>query len=467
MVVDATELQGTVRARNGIEWNPNIPGKTTADTSSAANYNGQSIMTLALIQDALEIENRALRVNGYTYNSNIGQLQARLEGDKQVTTDVLAHEANMRYFKVDVAIMYSPGASEQSTNFVISRALSDFYKSLYFGSYMQLSDILQTIKQVPGVDNARWAIDALREDPNFSGDWRTPIDSDGQPRWPVVECDINGRPLTRAIAERVKQGASNDTPNWSATESYQPSDKVIYNNSYWIALQAISASNPTATPPYVSPTPGSDPAYWRETFSTAEKCVDRVYLTGTPVGGSFVLSYDGFSADLVEYVDDLETIVGYGPPTDEIGDEGDIYYDRDNQILYQEKTSTGWGDGIPFSKAKAIDMTLPYNATAADIEAKLREQLGDFTRTIDGTFPVSLRVTGLGTPDEPWEIRWSEEGPKPKLFVVSGLWGEGSWDSDFALKDDELPSVPERATNIDTAVGLIVRTKAQNTWDQA
>jgi hypothetical protein len=467
MVMDVTELQGTVRARNGIEWNPNIPGKTTADNTNAANFNGESILTLSLIQDTLETENRVLRVNGYTYNDNIGVLQNRLEGEKQVTTDVLAHEAEMRYFKVDVAIMYSSGSSEQSTNFIISKALSDFYKSLSFGSYIQLSDILQMIKQVPGVDNARWAIDALREDLNFSGDWRVPIDSNGQPRWPVVECDINGRPLTRAIAERVKQGAADTTQLWTDTESYSPLDRVKYNNAYWVALNSISASDSEATPPYVAPVPGEDPELWRETVPTGEQCVDRVYLTGNPIGGSFVLSYDGFSADLVEYIDDVETIVGHGPPNDEIGDIGNTYYDKENQKLYQSKTSAGWGDGVPYSRSKAIDMTLPYNATAADIEAKLREQLGDFTRTIGGTFPVSLSVTGLGTPDEPWEIRWLEYAPKPKLFVVSGLWGDYAWDSDFALKDNELPSIPESATNIDTAAGVIVRTKAQNTWDQA
>jgi hypothetical protein len=464
MVTDVTGLRGTVRARNGIEWNPNIPGQSSGDAQGAANYNGESIMALSLIQDSLEVENRVLRVNGYTYNSNIGVLQAELEGKKQVTTDVLAHEAEMRYFKVDVAIMYSPGATEQATNFVISRSLADFYKSLTFGSYIQLSDFLQVIRQVPGVDNARWSIEALREDPNFSGDWRVPIDSNGQPRWPVVECDINGRPLTRAVAERVRQGIVDETPNWSTAASYDPRDKVRYNNAHWVALNSIAASDPDATPPYVSPVPGEDPELWRETIPTDEYCVDRVYLTGEPVGGSFVLSYDGFSADLVEYVDDPETIVGYGPPTDEIGDEGDIYYDRENQRLYQEKTSSGWGDGVSFSRSKAIDMTLPYDAGAGTIENKLREQLGDFTRSEP---TKSLQVTGAGTPDDPWEIRWLSAGPKPKLFVVSGLWGENSWDSDFPLKDNQLPSIPESATNIDTAAGVIVRTKAQNTWDQA
>lgn len=458
MVQDATELGGTVRARNGIEWNPRIPGRSSGDTSSD-NFTGESILALSAIENALEQDQRVLEIESYTYNENIGVLQGTLEGNKQVTTDVLAHEAKMRYFKVDVALMYTSGYSQTTVNDQISKALADFFQSLYFGSYVQLSDVLSIIRQVSGVDNARWSIDVLRDDPAFTGDLSVPVDSNGQPRWPIVECDMNGRPLTRVVTDRVQQGfKSTDDEAWQEAKDYTALSKVTKDGFYWYALENINPADPGPVPE-----PGVSPK-WRKSIPAGAQCIDRVYLTGEPTGGTFVLSYEGFSADQIDYVDEPDTIIGFGPPSDDIGNIGSTYYDKLNQKIWRSKTANGWTNPPEaWSSTQAIDMSFPYGATAEDIERKLREQAGDF---VSLTTQTSLKVTGSGTSEDPWEIRWNDIGPRPKLLALSGLWGNYSWDTDFPLKDNELATIPNSVTNLDSAAGLIVRAKAQNTWNQ-
>lgn len=553
-VEDVTELRGTTRARNGIEWNPLMPGKLTSDPISGP-FTGSSIATLSRIENFLESENRNLVINNYSYNKSIQELQIVLESNKQVTTDVLGHAAKMRYFKVDVAIIYALGVSESNVNANITRALAEYFNLLYFGSYIQLSDILLAIKQVAGVDSARWSIDALREDPNFQGNWKEPVDSQGRSRWPITECDSQGRPLTRVVTERVRQNYAFEVERYSADKEYPPLSKVqTEDGRFWISINAVQGLTP------------GESSVWREALPEGTTCIDRAYLTGNPRGGSFILSYKLFNAGLVEYADSPNSITGYGPPNDDIGNVGDLYYDKENQRLYSPKTQLGWGDNEPYSLYKAVDMVLPYNATASDVEQKLREQQGDFAEELP---KQTLKVTGLGTPSDPWIIEWlkvipfaegkvaitilnatggtfsvstasgqttgpiaydapaanikaalvfmgagsdisvekigttyvissggpdnlqltvdgsdltGEEGNPPSaaltttagggtafiepLYGASNLWGDYSWDKDFALKDDELPAIPSGMSNLDTGAGFIVSVKTQNTWNQ-
>jgi len=100
-------------------------------------------------------------VDQYTFDNNIYTLQSALEGVKQVTTDVLAHKAKVRYFKPDVTLMYTNGSNTSQIKESIRQSLLIYFEEQYFGSTVQLSDILQTIHNTVGVDNVKWSKDLL------------------------------------------------------------------------------------------------------------------------------------------------------------------------------------------------------------------------------------------------------------------------------------------------------------------
>jgi uncharacterized phage protein gp47/JayE len=137
-VIDVSSSGGSVRARTGIEWSSTI----LIDGTNIVNNTATSA-----------------QVTNYTFDKNVIDLQSSLEGAKQVTTDVLVHKATTRYFKFDVTVMYSTGAPTTSVNLNISANVQSFLEDLYFGSFVQLSDILQVIHNTQGVDNVRWTAD--------------------------------------------------------------------------------------------------------------------------------------------------------------------------------------------------------------------------------------------------------------------------------------------------------------------
>jgi uncharacterized phage protein gp47/JayE len=149
MVEERNANFGTVRARNGIEWflagNNYLNGQLPSDSSTV--YTGPKIDAVA---------GTAFLVDGYTYDQNVSDLQAIMEKNKQDTQDVLVHRSKVRYFQPIVSIMYTLGSTQAVVNASIIAALSTFFDNQYFGSAIQLSDILQTIHNVPGVDNVRW-----------------------------------------------------------------------------------------------------------------------------------------------------------------------------------------------------------------------------------------------------------------------------------------------------------------------
>ena len=148
LVEDITELHGTIRARNGIEWNVAANGaESLADTART----GLPLQGFP--------QGTAVEVLNYVYDKNITDLQASLEAAKQVTTDVLVHRSRLRYFKLDVTVMYSAGANTQLTNDDMRRTLDRFLRNQYFGNALQLSDLLQVLHGVAGVDNVRWSSD--------------------------------------------------------------------------------------------------------------------------------------------------------------------------------------------------------------------------------------------------------------------------------------------------------------------
>lgn len=182
-VEDITELGNTVRARNGIEWATGIKGKVQADYDTGP-FTGPKIIGTA--DDAISID-------GYTYDRNVIDLQAALEGNKQVTTDVLAHRAKTRFFKFDVTVMYQASIQAADIDAAIQSSVQTLLDGQYFGTVIQLSDVLQAIHNTSGVDNVRWSRDLTSA------------------RDCVIECDINGEPLLNVMIDHRVMGDASTT----------------------------------------------------------------------------------------------------------------------------------------------------------------------------------------------------------------------------------------------------------------
>jgi uncharacterized phage protein gp47/JayE len=270
-VIDVSEQGGTVRARTGIEWSADAAGLVGVD------FAGPTITA----NDATSI-----KIANYTYDKNINDLQGALEGSKQTTTDVLVHKAILRFFKFDITVMFAPGNSITNTGPSIVAAVQSFLENIYFGSVIQLSDILQVIHSVAGVDNVRWT-NAL---------------SPG-----VIETDINGNPRLGGIVDRSVIGDEStgeiqtfyltDEPTGGTyqiqTVEGQVTGPIPYNASFATVNTALSTLiNPTVTCTAGSGTP-TDPFIVE--FPTGIR--DLITIIPDFAGGSTVFNSDFFLKD--------------------------------------------------------------------------------------------------------------------------------------------------------------------------
>lgn len=92
---------------------------------------------------------------GYDFNKLPLTLNELMESHKQITADILVHEATKRYFNVYLTIMYSPGYSPTGVDQAIQVALTNFFEKQPFGVVIQFSDIIDIVHEVVGVDNVR------------------------------------------------------------------------------------------------------------------------------------------------------------------------------------------------------------------------------------------------------------------------------------------------------------------------
>jgi hypothetical protein len=86
----------------------------------------------------------------------IKAIQDALEKWRLLTADAQVHQAKLRSLRFNFAIMYSPQFSQDVTNSAIDVALADFLLSTQFQGRLQISDIIQTVHNVQGVDNVRF-----------------------------------------------------------------------------------------------------------------------------------------------------------------------------------------------------------------------------------------------------------------------------------------------------------------------
>lgn len=138
LIRDISNLRNSSRARDGIECNSNM----------ASAINGSRFV----------IE--------YGFNRLPIMINQIAEQHKQTTQDVLVHSANLRYFNVNLVVMYDVGTIKEIVDDSIRAALNSFFTNLNFGSIIQMSDITSVVHGVIGVDNVRIA--TIQDDPiNF------------------------------------------------------------------------------------------------------------------------------------------------------------------------------------------------------------------------------------------------------------------------------------------------------------
>lgn len=136
VVESTTLLAGSEREVAGIEW------------AAAGPANGTP-MTIT-----------------YSYNRLPELLNAMLKRSKQITTDVLVHQASYRYLRVYLSVEYDRGISIDQANQNIQVALRNHFSRFDFGEWVEMSDIILVVHQVLGVDNV-WITTSTEDSANY------------------------------------------------------------------------------------------------------------------------------------------------------------------------------------------------------------------------------------------------------------------------------------------------------------
>jgi len=91
----------------------------------------------------------------YIYNRVPELLQAVIKTSKQVSTDVLVHQASYQYLTICVSVEYDRGFVVQQVNNSIQERLRAYFSGLPYGAWIQLSDVTLAVHQVLGVNNVK------------------------------------------------------------------------------------------------------------------------------------------------------------------------------------------------------------------------------------------------------------------------------------------------------------------------
>lgn len=98
-----------------------------------------------------------LGVDGaYTYNEVPTSIQKELDSWRLAGMDARAHQATVALLRFSFAIMYERISYPPQVNQSINAELSNWLNSLGLNSVVQVSDVLQVVHNVPGVDNVRF-----------------------------------------------------------------------------------------------------------------------------------------------------------------------------------------------------------------------------------------------------------------------------------------------------------------------
>ena len=91
----------------------------------------------------------------YVYNRVPELLQSVIKTSKQITTDVMVHQAGHRYITVCLSIEYDRGFVIQQVDNAIQERLRAYFAGMPYGAWIELSDLTLAVHQVLGVDNVK------------------------------------------------------------------------------------------------------------------------------------------------------------------------------------------------------------------------------------------------------------------------------------------------------------------------
>ena len=91
----------------------------------------------------------------YVYNRVPTLLQAVIKTSKQITTDVMVHQAGYQYITVCLSIEYDRGFVVQQVDNAIQERLRSYFAGMPYGAWIELSDLTLAVHQVLGVDNVK------------------------------------------------------------------------------------------------------------------------------------------------------------------------------------------------------------------------------------------------------------------------------------------------------------------------
>lgn len=121
-VQSTTLLAGSHLEMSGIEW------------SSASGAAGGTELTL-----------------NYVYNQVPELLNALLAHHKQITSDVMVHQAEFVYIKPCFSVEYDRSYSVTTVNTAIINRLQQFFAQMPFGAQIKISALMMFVQQTPGV----------------------------------------------------------------------------------------------------------------------------------------------------------------------------------------------------------------------------------------------------------------------------------------------------------------------------
>lgn len=127
--------------------------------NTANGYTPQSLFGLEWNAANLPANNSVFTMGSdgaYTYNQIPTSVQKAIDSWRLAGTDARAHQAQAIRLKFSVAVMYDRGAYPAQVNQAMDTALSGWLNGLGINSVVQVSDVLQTLHNVPGVDNVRF-----------------------------------------------------------------------------------------------------------------------------------------------------------------------------------------------------------------------------------------------------------------------------------------------------------------------
>jgi hypothetical protein len=131
IVHDNTAFGWTPGSMFGLEWNAaNVPANNSVFTVGSDG--------------------------AYTYNEVPLSVQREIDSWRLAGTDVQAHQAVSVRLRFSLAVMYDRIAYPPQVNQSMDAALSGWLNSLGINSVVQVSDVLQVLHNVPGVDNVRF-----------------------------------------------------------------------------------------------------------------------------------------------------------------------------------------------------------------------------------------------------------------------------------------------------------------------